>query len=135
MTATGSDSPTVVDLDNPNKYLFTHAEWVAAMKARFGESPARWAFICPACGDVADGIDWKDADPDHYADRLGRECIGRQLGALSKQWPSAAAYRKDGGRGCDWAAFGLFRGPLVITMPTGGEVAAFRPAPRPKSRP
>ena len=50
--------------------------------------------------------------------RLGRECVGRALGILKKN----QVYK---GRGCDWAAFGLFRGPWEIIMPSGRSSWAF----------
>jgi hypothetical protein len=51
----------------------------------------------------------KGANPnDAYA-----ECIGRYTGGM------------EGPDKCDWAAFGLFRGPVII-MNDGKEVAAFK---------
>lgn len=107
----------------------THAEFIATLTERFGPSPADWAFTCPACGDVATGADFKAALAEHprtrrdgsevnAADRLGQECIGRTLGALSRE-----PYH---GRGCDWCAYGLIGGPLGVEMPDGRIVRSFR---------
>jgi hypothetical protein len=102
-------------------------EWLAILKARFGESPAGWAFICPQCGDVATGLDMRAALIERprgetvASDILGQECIGRTLGALSKKEKNWDARRKKGEvRGCDWAAYGLFHGPDVITYEVPG---------------
>jgi len=102
-------------------------EWLAILTARFGESPEGWAFICPHCGDVATGRDMRAALIERprgetvASDILGQECIGRTLGALSKKEKQWDARRKKGEvRGCDWAAYGLFRGPDVITYEVPG---------------
>ena len=110
---------------------------LATLTERFGEDPMRWAFECPHCGDIATGQDFRDALDEHprtgkggepvaVSDLLGTSCIGRVLGALTMpldQW------RAGGNRGCDWVAYGLFRGPVQVVLPEGGEVFAFRPAP------
>lgn len=83
------------------------AELVADAKERFGEDPEGWQFICPACGDVTKAQDFRDAGAD--PNRLGQECIGRS----TKE------------RGCNWAAYGLFRGPWIVTFPDGKEVPGF----------
>jgi hypothetical protein len=97
----------------------TQDELAAALTERFGPDPTAWAFICPSCGDVARSGDFKEAmtarGVDGYgSDRLGQECIGR--------WVE--------GRGCDWAAYGLFRGPEFVIMSDGREVASFPIAPK-----
>lgn len=104
----------------------TQDELVAALTERFGEDPTTWAFICPRCGDIARSGDFKAAmDKSGVegfgSDRLGQECIGRLLGALSKDGQAS--------RGCDWAAYGLFSGPEYVILPNGKEVASFPIAP------
>lgn len=108
----------------------TQAELLAEARERFGQDPRDWAFRCPHCGDVANGRDFSRALADHprthadgskviASDVLGQECIGRTLGALkdrAEKWT---------GRGCDWAAYGLFRGPWEIVMPDGRSVWSF----------
>jgi hypothetical protein len=65
---------------------------------------------------VATPQDFKDAGAN--PNRIGQECIGRSLGALRKN-------EKYTGRGCDWCAYGLFRGPWIVVMPDGQEVGSF----------
>lgn len=106
----------------------TQDELVAELRARFGDDKRNWAFICPACGDVATLGDIQDAlfaahrDENHLL-YVGRQCIGRILGALEKG--------NYDGRGCDWAAFGLFRGPEFVIKPDGREMPSFAIAPAP----
>jgi hypothetical protein len=114
----------------------TQAELVAEMIARFGEDHKNWAFQCPNCKDVATAQDFKDVidakpglqgvDPFSY---LGQDCIGRLVGALSRD--SGYATGKYTGRGCDWVAYGLFSGPEFIIMPDGREAGSFPIAPAP----
>ena len=101
----------------------TQDELHAEMERRFGPDPKRWAFICPSCKDVACAQDFIDADRD--PNRVGQECIGRSLGALNCEQPKGG-YK---GRGCDWCAYGLFRGPMFVVTPNGNEIASFRIAP------
>ncbi|SDM76606.1 VVA0879 family protein [Streptomyces wuyuanensis] len=112
----------------------TQAELLAEARERFGDDPLKWAFICPTCGDIATGEDFSNALADHprknrageaviASDLVGQECIGRTLGALAK---GAGKYS---GRGCDWAAYGLFAGPWEITLPDGRSMHAFPLAP------
>lgn len=97
----------------------TQTELVDEMKSRFGDDLNKWAFICPQCGDIATIQDFKDAlakDNDPTSDAFGyhgQVCIGR----VTK------------GRGCDWAAYGLFSGPEFIIMDDGSEVPCFAIAP------
>lgn len=107
---------------------------------RFGKNVYDWAFQCPSCKDVATGQDFKDAlttspitrkDGTEVtaSDLLGQQCIGRTLGVLdgpAEEWQ---------GRGCDWAAHGLFRGPVRVTLPDGGEVYSFPVAEAAKKKP
>jgi hypothetical protein len=112
----------------------TQAELVAEAAERFGADPLKWAFLCPRCGDVATGQDFSEAlaaNPRKHrtgqeviaSDVVGQECIGRTLGALVK------GQGKYSGRGCDWAAYGLFGGPWTITLPDGRSMHAFPLAP------
>lgn len=89
----------------------TQAEWEADGTRLFGEDKERWRFRCPRCSHTASiadaratmlalkGSGWNPS----------AECVGRYL-------PD---------RGCDWAAYGLLRGPVIVTMPDGHEVPAF----------
>lgn len=99
-------------------------QWLRTLCDRFGDDPMNWAFVCPSCADVATGQDFRTALGSHprqrgdgsavtASDVLGRECIGRTV-------PD---------RGCDWAAYGLFRGPEFVSLPDGTEVPCFAMAP------
>ncbi|MEU6229958.1 VVA0879 family protein [Streptomyces sp. NPDC047042] len=112
----------------------TQAELVAEATERFGADPIKWAFRCPTCGDIANGEDFREAlaanprkrrsgEDVIASDVVGQECIGRTLGALAK------GQGKYTGRGCDWAAYGLFGGPWTITLPDGRSMHAFPLAP------
>jgi hypothetical protein len=107
----------------------TQDELVAELRARFGEDPMNWAFQCPTCGDIAAAADFRKALPagEPASQHLGQICIGRVLGALTK---TNTPYK---GRGCDWAAGGLFRGPDFVKLPDGTEVPSFRIAPVPEA--
>lgn len=112
----------------------TQAELCTEAAERFGADPTKWAFVCPSCGDIANGDDFSQALADNprkhrtgadviASDIVGQECIGRTLGALSK---SQSEYT---GRGCDWAAYGLFSGPWTVALPNGRTMHAFALAP------
>lgn len=82
--------------------LFTEAT------LRFGADPLDFKFTCPSCGDVTTLREWKKLIGN--TDRGGQDCIGRVK----------LAVRREAGipetRGCDWAAYGLFRGPWEIVV-------------------
>ncbi|MCX5285979.1 VVA0879 family protein [Streptomyces sp. NBC_00198] len=125
---------------SPAHRTLTQAALWAEATERFGKDPLQWAFKCPSCKDVANGADFQKAlddapessapkrrngRPVTWADVLGRECIGRHLGALHGGTPS---------RGCAWAAYGLISGPWFIEMPDGSRPAPsfpLAPAPAP----
>lgn len=69
---------------------YTADEWREEGKRRFGDDFSNWKFVCPNCGNVASGKEFKDlgaAPNDMYCN-----CIGRY----------------DETKGCNWAAYGLF---------------------------
>lgn len=109
----------------------TQDELYAEARQRFGPDPRDWAFRCPGCGDIATARDF----PEGTGDRIGQECIGRHRGALEG---APGDDRGDASRGCDWAAYGLIRGPWIITMPDGSEIGSFpladSPAPEPSRK-
>lgn len=108
------------------KKTWTQDELAAEALRRFGENPENWAFICPRCGDVAVAQDFRDANSD--PNRIGRECIGRHRGALRGLANTTGKGQAD--RGCDWAAYGLFRGPWSIQI-DDRTIYSFRLAPAP----
>jgi hypothetical protein len=87
-----------------NYRKLTQAELLAEARQRFGHDPMKFAFKCPSCGDVATLQDFKDAGA--APSRAGQECIGRLPGAT---------------RGCNWAAYGLIRGPWEVVIPADGD--------------
>lgn len=119
----------------------TQDELLAELRHRFGDDPMDWAFVCPSCKDVATGSDFKQALADHprthkdgskvmASDVLGQECIGRTLGVLDRpKTKEMEDSRNWGGRGCNWVAYGLFRGPVIVTTADGKEFGAFEMAP------
>lgn len=69
---------------------YTAEQWLAEGKHRFGEDFEDWKFVCPKCGNVASGMEFKALGADINV--IYTECIGRY----------------DKNKGCDWAAYGLF---------------------------
>jgi hypothetical protein len=96
-----------------NHRKLTQDELFAEAKRRFGDNPLDFAFACPNCGDVTTLREWKDLLGD--TDRAGQDCIGR----IKVEARNAAGI--PAGRGCDWAAYGLFRGPWEIVVPAEGD--------------
>lgn len=103
----------------------TQEELLAEARERFGPDPLDFAFQCPACGDIATIRDFQEAGD---GARAGQECIGRLLGAIARTPAGERAAHE--GRGCNWAAYGLFPGPWAITMPGGKTVRSFPLAER-----
>lgn len=98
----------------------SQAEWEAKGKELFGEDKRNWRFVCPKCKDVKSFNDVKEKYPESRGCgwQPGRECIGRYIEEID----------------CDWAAYGLFRGPLIIVVNGGGEVPYFDFAGNPFSK-
>lgn len=69
---------------------YTTQEWREEGKRRFGENFTDWKFRCPHCENVACGQEFKDAGA--TPNDMFCNCIGRYVD----------------GKGCDWAAYGLF---------------------------
>lgn len=92
---------------------YTIDQWRREAEARFGPCVEDYKFICPRCGRVNVGWEFKEAGAE--ADDTAQCCIGR--------------FTAD--KGCDWAAFGLFgtmgRGDVVI-FPNGKRAEVFRMA-------
>lgn len=87
-------------------------QWMSEGKKIFGtDNPYKWAWKCPACGRKQTMSEFKsleNADPnDAY-----QECIGRYFNG------------RKGPYKCDWAAYGLFRGPSIVKE-NGKEIAVF----------
>lgn len=93
-------------------------DWEREGRELFGEDKYHWRFRCPACK-----REWSINEALKVYPRLkGRgwnptsECLGRYADDID----------------CDWAAYGLFRGPWIVKTPEGQEVAAF-PFGKPKA--
>lgn len=95
--------------DIDGRHEFTRDELHAMAVERFGPIPQNWAFKCPMCGDVAISGDF----PSPGSERLGQECVGR----LTHQPEAVDGHPANSSRGCNWCAYGLFRGPWIITIP------------------
>lgn len=103
-------------------------EWLAKGAELFGTNILNWAFICPMCGKISTGKDFKDlgVDPNH----IYNTCIGRYNGkgisGLSFKGDTPPEF------GCDWAAFGILktfgRGDIVIK--DDHEINVFKFAPQ-----
>ena len=106
------------------KTTYTHVEWLAEGKRRFGDDFMKWRFQCPACGHIASVQDIKDAGGDPETQSYFC-CIGRFTGQGSPD-------RKHNEKGCNWTAGGLFgtmgKGVTIIT-PDGKEHDVFDFAP------
>jgi hypothetical protein len=102
-------------------------EWRAKAVELFGRSGRNWRFKCPKCGGVQTPMDFvKRGETKEEAARLApQQCIKRKA-ALSR---GSRDLKKDE---CDWAAFGLFRGPVIVTDDDGHDVPVFEFAPLPK---
>ena len=121
-------------MTHPSHKQMTTDELSAEMQRRFGTDSLQWAFICPQCKDIATLGDFFDAGVNPAV--FGQECIGRSLGALSKEFArpgdDESKLPKYEGRGCNWAAYGLFRGPVEYLSPEGKSTWGFEIAPAPE---
>ncbi len=97
---------------------YTLKEWQNELLKRFGKESVDYKFICPACGKVSSGQEYRDAGAS--PNDMYQTCIGRHTGKGS---PDKAT-----GQGCNWAAFGLFgtlSGGDVVVTEDGKEVNVF----------
>lgn len=69
---------------------YTKEEWLAEGERRFGKYLEDYKFKCPKCGNIASGQEFKNAGA--KSNDMYQNCIGRFVP----------------GKGCDWAAYGLF---------------------------
>lgn len=97
---------------------YTHDEWLAELKRRFGDDPMKWAFKCPACGKVSTIQEFKDAGAE--LNDAYQTCVGRYTGKGSPT--------KNSKGGCNWAAFGLLGtldGGDTVDTGEGKEIPVF----------
>lgn len=78
----------------------SQVDWEKKGVELFGDDKWNWRFVCPKCGDERSLNEVKDEYPELKGRgwRPGQECIGRCVIGI----------------GCDWAAYGLFRGPVIV---------------------
>lgn len=87
--------------------------WEAKGHELFGPDQDNWAFVCPICGHEMSIAKARAEFAEHLPKlREGRyaivqECIGRHVAGV----------------GCDWASYGLFRGPLIVDGTTAFDFA------------
>lgn len=87
-------------------------QWEAMGLELYGENKQDWQFQCPMCGLIQSvalaKLLWPELEGKGW--QAWGECVGRYLEGV----------------GCDWAAYGLFRGPLEIVHPKASKpIAAF----------
>lgn len=99
--------------------ILTLESWQARGKELYGEQARAWRFKCPSCGNVATPQDFLNTgiDKEEAMRRTPQECLKRE------------AALKRGDRDllpgeCDWAAFGLFRGPHFVVC-DGDKIPVF----------
>lgn len=56
---------------------YTHDEWIAEARRRFGSNRKKWKFVCPRCGHVQSVQQLLDAN--HPERLIAFACIGRSL--------------------------------------------------------
>jgi hypothetical protein len=90
----------------------TEAVWRAKGEELFGADEVRWEFVCPTCGKVMSIEKARALPAEQLATlRAGKwspyqECVGRYVPSL----------------GCNWAAYGLFSGPVFVERDGGGKL-------------
>ena len=98
----------------------TKAEWLNEGERLYGRDVEKWRVRCPMCGKVTELSEFKAAGAER-PDCAFVECIGRYTGQGS---PDKAT-----GKGCNWAAYGLFGIPnddkYKITFEDGHETYIF----------
>lgn len=85
----------------------TSKEWQEEMKKRFPKGSDTVTFVCPSCKNEASVADFiEEGLP---PDLAPQQCLSRTIDS----------------KRCDWAAYGLFRGPVIIIAPDGKELPVF----------
>lgn len=85
---------------NKNITYKNKVEWFKKGQSLFGENYRAWKFVCPCCKRVTSVSEYEAVGGE--PDDAYRNCIGRFTGGRA------------GPHKCDWAAYGLFRGPSEI---------------------
>ena len=99
----------------------TRDEWLEEGKRRFGDDVEKWRVRCPMCGKVTQVSEFKEAGA-KGPDCAFVECIGRYTGMGTPR-------KEPDGKGCNWAAYGLFGIPCddkyIVTFEDGKRLEAF----------
>lgn len=90
--------------EKPSTTFASRHAWEQEGVRLFGPDKRKWRFVCPSCRNVMSiervHLEFLEQYPllkgSGYA--IEAECIGRYLDGV----------------GCDWAAYGLFRGPVLV---------------------
>jgi hypothetical protein len=80
--------------------IINYDDWILELKARFGDDPKQWAFVCPSCGNVQTIQHFIDHGLKGLADNVYYHCIGRYVKNI----------------GCDWTLGGLLKINKVSVM-------------------
>lgn len=99
----------------------TRDEWFAEGKRLYGDDVEKWRVRCPMCGKVSEVSEFKAAGASS-PDCAFVECIGRYTGKGTPR-------KEPDGKGCNWAAYGLFGIPrddkYIITFEDGAKIETF----------
>ncbi len=85
-------------LDSEN--IINYDVWIAELKNRFGSDHKKWAFKCPACGNIQTIQDFIDNGIENPETKVYFSCIGR--------------FVKN--KGCDWTLGGLLKIHKISVM-------------------
>lgn len=95
----------------------TRDEYYKLGKELFGEDMSKWEFVCPSCGNIQSAASVREQMKKGIPSlRFGMFEEGDMIN------PAEACYAEN----CNWAANGLFSGPLLITMDPTKEINAAR---------
>jgi hypothetical protein len=104
------------------------ADWRAQAVARFGSSPDKWAFQCPACGHIQTAEDFKAIGQEPQSVYV--ECIGRHMPKAERARDLGSTPAANGNKSpCDYAAYGLLRLGAQVKAESGEIITVFPFAP------
>lgn len=82
----------------------TREQWEAKGVELFGPDQTKHRFVCPTCG--------KELSVESVRAEFAEFLPSLRAGGYAIEQECIGRYVK--GVGCDWAAYGLFRGPLLV---------------------
>ncbi len=102
---------------------YTEKEWFAKGESLFGTDKMKWRFQCPMCKKTQSAEELKQfAEKGATPSSAYSHCRGRYTGG------------KSGPDRCNWASYGLFRGPVTVTHDEGKPTFVFDFAEKEKRR-